>query len=332
MNGIAVFLSLATIGVDYGWQPGADGRLEYIIQVRPSEIDSLYGEGIVSEVPPEARAVQRVRVLVGTAALPRGGAAPGGFAAGTGAGSNLGLGADGFSPAGRVGLNAAGILDLPPPPPLLGPDGKTSILVRPGERALPGLAPPANSPPVDLGNPGVPANPAPGGFSSGLGTGGVGAPNGGGIGPPGNTGSGFSNPPASGNGGAGGFSVPVQPVPGAGPETGLPTPIRGAADNPKNQSLIEKMVAISKDPTGKHVDGGAELTGEETDAALNKPTLEEEEAERLKNRPWSALIWTAFALFGSLGANAYLGWVAVGIYGRYRDMCDQLHDAQASLT
>ncbi len=325
MNGIAVFLSLATIGVDFGWQPGADGRLEYIIQVRPTEIDALQGDGIISEIPPEARNVQRIRVRVGTASLPRGGAA----VADAGSGWQP-YGSD-AAPAGRAGLNAAGVLDLPPPPPLLGPDGKASVLVRPGERALPGLAPPANVPAVDLGNPGVPANSAPGGFSSGLGTGGVGAPTGG-LAPPGNTGSGFSNPPAWGSGGnSGGFSVPAQPVPGAGPETGFPPPIRGAADNPKNQSLIEKLVAIAKEPSAKLVDEGTELVGDETDASL-KPTLPEEVAERQKARPWTALVWTSLALFGSLAANAYLGWVAVGIYGRYRDMCEQLHDAQASLT
>ncbi len=335
MNGIAVFLSLATIGVDFGWQPGADGRLEYIIQVRPTEIDALQGDGIISEIPPEARNVQRIRVRVGTASLPRGGAPP------ADAGSAWTPYGSDAAPAGRAGLNAAGVLDLPPPPPLLGPDGKASVLVRPGERALPGLAPPANMPGVDLGNPGVPANsnpansnPAnsnPGGFSSGLGTGGVGAPAGG-LAPPGNTGSGFSSEPAWGSGGnSGGFSVPVQPVPGSGPETGFPPPIRGAADNPKNQSLIEKLVAISKEPSAKLADEGTELVGDEDSAVTGKPALTKEEAEQLK-QPWAPLVWTAFALFGSLAANAYLGWVALGIYGRYRDMCEQLHDAQASLT
>jgi hypothetical protein len=121
-------------------------------------------------------------------------------------------------------------------------------------------------------------------------------------------------------------------VPGSGPESGFPPPIRGAQDNPKNQSLIEKMVAISKDPTGKHTGESATEPGGGIDAVLGKPALEEEEAERIKARPWAALVWTTLALFGSLAANAYLGWVAVGIYGRYRDMCEELHEAQASLT
>jgi hypothetical protein len=329
MNGIAVLLSLATIGVDFGWQPAPDGRLEYIIQLRPAETAALEGDGIVSEIPSEVQHVRRIRVLVGTAKLPQVGAAPTGFAAGADAALTQG---------GRTGLNAAGVLDLPPPPPLLGPDGKTSVLVRPGERALPGIAPangaaspPPSTPSFDLGNPGVPAVAAPGGFSNGFGFGGVGAPAGG-IAPPGNTGSGFSSPPAWGDGNSGGFSVPAQPVPGSGPESGFPTPIRGAQDNPKNQSLIEKMVAISKDPTGKHTEEEAAATGDGIDATLGKPALDVEEAERIKTRPWAALVWTSLALFGSLAANAYLGWVAVGIYGRYRDMCEELHEAQASLT
>ena len=233
MNGIAVLLSLATIGVDFGWQPMSDGRLEYIIQLRPAETAALQGDGIVSEIPSEVQNVRRIRVLVGTAKLPQVGAAPAGFAAGADAA---------LSQGGRTGLNAAGVLDLPPPPPLLGPDGKTSVLVRPGERALPGIArqpmalasPPPSAPSFDLGNPGVPAIGA-GGFSSGLGA--ARWVPAGGIAPPGNTGSGFNSPPAWGDGNTGGFSVPTQPVPSSGPESGFPTPIRGAQDNPKNQVL-----------------------------------------------------------------------------------------------
>ncbi len=72
MNGIAVLLSLAAVGVDYGWQPGVDGQLEYIIQIEPSLLNSMQsGREIVSEIQPEARDVRRFRVRVGTGALPR---------------------------------------------------------------------------------------------------------------------------------------------------------------------------------------------------------------------------------------------------------------------
>jgi hypothetical protein len=93
--------------------------------------------------------------------------------------------------------------------------------------------------------------------------------------------------------------------------------------------LIEKMVAKSR-AIQESSDTANQL------AAAQKPTLDAETAERLKQlqaeHPWVPLVLTSLALFGSLAANAYLGWVAVGIYHRYRDMCEQLHEAQASLT
>ena len=83
-------------------------------------------------------------------------------------------------------------------------------------------------------------------------------------------------------------------------------------------------------------DTANQLADNRSDAAAQKPTLDAETAERLKQlqaeHPWVPLVLTSLALFGSLAANAYLGWVAVGIYHRYRDMCEQLHEAQASLT
>ena len=35
MHGLALLLAAASVGVDYGWQPGPDGALEYIIQLDP---------------------------------------------------------------------------------------------------------------------------------------------------------------------------------------------------------------------------------------------------------------------------------------------------------
>ena len=170
MNGIAVLISLAAVGVDYGWQPGVDGQLEYIIQIEPSLLNSLQsGREIVSEIQPEARDVRRFRVRVGTGALPRvGGTAVGAsparmstsdvadpYGTSRGASSVPGLSpTNGFGAAGSA-LTATGMLDLPPPPLLFGPDGKASVLVRPGDRALPGIVPPANAY-APAGNPAAP--------------------------------------------------------------------------------------------------------------------------------------------------------------------------------
>jgi hypothetical protein len=74
MNGAAWLLALATLGVDYGWRLDEKGQLEYIIQISPSQLDSLREspEGISSAIPPEvARHVKRFRIVVGNEALPR---------------------------------------------------------------------------------------------------------------------------------------------------------------------------------------------------------------------------------------------------------------------
>jgi hypothetical protein len=74
MNGAAWLLALATLGVDYGWRLDEKGQLEYIIQISPTQLESLSEspEGISSAIPPEvARHVKRFRIVVGNEALPR---------------------------------------------------------------------------------------------------------------------------------------------------------------------------------------------------------------------------------------------------------------------
>lgn len=74
MNGAAWLLALATLGVDYGWRLDEKGQLEYIIQISPTQLETLSEspEGITSAIPPEvARHVKRFRIVVGNESLPR---------------------------------------------------------------------------------------------------------------------------------------------------------------------------------------------------------------------------------------------------------------------
>ena len=74
MNGAACLLALATLGVDYGWRLDQRGQLEYIIQIPPSQLQTLQEspEGIVSNIPPElVRHVKRFRIVVGSETLPQ---------------------------------------------------------------------------------------------------------------------------------------------------------------------------------------------------------------------------------------------------------------------
>ena len=60
---------------DFGWQTNDRGEVEYIVQIEPDLLEDLRrGEEIVSEIPPELTNVRRVRIRVGTGAVPRGNA------------------------------------------------------------------------------------------------------------------------------------------------------------------------------------------------------------------------------------------------------------------
>lgn len=74
MNGAAVLLMLSTLGVDFGWQLAPDGKLEYIIQIPPSQYEAIRNNanGVDSNIPPEVvRHIQRIRIVVGSSQLPR---------------------------------------------------------------------------------------------------------------------------------------------------------------------------------------------------------------------------------------------------------------------
>lgn len=77
MNGFALLVATAVMGVDYGWQPDASGQLEYIIQIEPMTLIALReGHDIVSQIDPYVRNVRRFRLRVGTDPVPRRGLPP----------------------------------------------------------------------------------------------------------------------------------------------------------------------------------------------------------------------------------------------------------------
>ncbi|MCH5372845.1 MAG: hypothetical protein JJ992_02625, partial [Planctomycetes bacterium] len=77
MNGLALLMAVAALGVDYGWQPTTDGQLEYIIQIEPVTLVALRGgQELISQVDPYVRNVSRFRIHVGTEMVPRRGMPP----------------------------------------------------------------------------------------------------------------------------------------------------------------------------------------------------------------------------------------------------------------
>ena len=77
MSGFALLVATAVVGVDYGWQPDAEGQLEYIIQIEPVTLIALRGDrDIVSQIDPYVQNVRRFRIRVGTEPVPRRGLPP----------------------------------------------------------------------------------------------------------------------------------------------------------------------------------------------------------------------------------------------------------------
>lgn len=417
MNGLAVLVSLAAIGVDYGWQPLADGQLEYIVQIEPGLLDELKdGEEIVSEILPEARNVRRFRIRVGTGNVPRTGhlreeTTPGGLGP-----RSRSEGANGADPAGGAAVLPSrsrdessassshtspandgengnfgpnGFLKLPPPPSLLGPDGKSSVLTPSAGRSNRSGSAPEGS--QDLLPPAVADRSSDGGSSEApssppSGTEEVSPPSregplapnesssntapatppraGGGVYPPA-TGQGSASSGGSGNlvfppgsesrqpsGGrpeSGSTNPkPVTPVREPTPESGPPNPVRFGESGikpPADNTRAKHGPRPSSSSSGRGpIEGGEEAEAQEpllaknkpdheeqtSDAAAFKPSMDKETAEKLEPKPWMPLVLTSLALFASLAANAYLGWIALGIYRRYRDIVDQLHQARTS--
>lgn len=72
-----ILLACATPMVDVGWQQLDDGAYEYIIQIEPSQLDSLRaGHDVMSDLPPALRDIRRYRITVGTGPLPHEGIPP----------------------------------------------------------------------------------------------------------------------------------------------------------------------------------------------------------------------------------------------------------------
>ncbi|MBN1908621.1 MAG: hypothetical protein JW818_02685 [Pirellulales bacterium] len=77
MVATVLVLATATLGVDVGWEPTSDGKLEYIIQIPPEQLKSFReGNPIRSVIRPELRGVRSYRIQVGTGPLPQKGQPP----------------------------------------------------------------------------------------------------------------------------------------------------------------------------------------------------------------------------------------------------------------
>ena len=77
MFGTVLLVATATMAIDIGWEPNAQGNIEYIIQIEPEAIPSMKnGTPIFYNLPAEHRGVHSFRFQVGREKLPRTGDFP----------------------------------------------------------------------------------------------------------------------------------------------------------------------------------------------------------------------------------------------------------------
>lgn len=294
MNAAFVGVAALMVGIDVGWQPLPDGGLEYIIQIEPQTVDSLIaGEEFFSDLPPEVRDVRSYRIKVGTEKLPR----------------KLETEAD------RAPTSAANPADKPPSlaPEETGPkhsflggqnpfrrlDTAETGARRPRSRFSIGAAAPEASEKPNATTPlpkasaeaeerkPAPAWPSP---ATRLDT--------------------VEQPPAAATGPSpqDDVSTTANDRP-ASRFSGSPIP-RTLNASEKSKPLPEKQAVF------------VEPAGSESDAATDRATDAAETNEE-QPKPWAPLMATLVALFGSLGANVYLAWIAWEARARYRQLTER---------
>ncbi len=307
MTGILVCLSAAMLGVDYGWQPLANGGVEYIIQIEPQMLDSLQdGKGLTSALPASARNIRRYRIVVGTGELPHHGEPLPNEVEQT----TDGLGQAEAAEASRVGYDE--------------PLERDSL---PGELEAPELsAMPIESPyPSNYEKAGIPL---PGPIAS-----------------PALLAQEKPQPPAepprrrevsapqeSGPADAHSTSKPlVKPQLSQSRASEFPPRHSSEIKPPKTREIEFPEVPVREEPAGKSAANKPAESAKESPAAAEEPESPSDpkppaaESSIGKHSPT-----TLVGLFASLGGNVFLVWVASGQRNRYRALLRRSHEALAA--
>jgi len=305
MSGAAWLLALATLSVDYGWRLDSDGQLEYIIQIPPSQLETLRSsrDGISSSIPPEVvRHVKRFRIVVGAEALPKdplpawssegqtlGGATP------------INVGASRVNPAGGdFGATTTGDLssgyDAPGLESVVTPIGDS-----PGPRTvLPGPADELPGDPNDAVDEFLPIPPLPRARTGGWESESLAATLPGAV----------IRRDQTGDEWRPNVSAPdVRDAWGTKSSEDRSLPSRNASYTDAGPASISRTLPRR--------DLGASLS---TDAYATLP----------KAPPYPALAFTVCALCLSIGGNVYLGWIAWGYYLKYRESFESWRSGRSS--
>jgi len=300
MLGELACVAALALGIDVGWQPLSEGGVEYLIQIEPDLLDSLRpGEAIGSDVPPRlVGQIRAYRITVGTEELPRE-----------------------LPPEPQIEVE----VESPAPPGTADPPG---MAAPPGTAGSPSIATPLGmatpSAPAENGaeRPGLPPfSPFPEGAPSQ------------GIAPPG-----FATP------------QPEQPLPEASPDSGnadtpgMPpdgpvTPAPGAADEPGGAGLDPRswpgtpapnlLPEVSARKPMKAEQAVFQVPSDDARPPAAEHDQQEDAPAGEKPKPWTALVVTLLGLFASVGANVYLGWMALDFRSRYQGLVSRASENMA---
>jgi hypothetical protein len=305
MNGVLALVAATVVSIDIGWQPRPDGGFEYIIQIEPQMLDTLKdGQAIGSELPANLRGMRSYKITVGNAKLPHEGEpAP-------------------FTPVP---------VDEPPAAPAAaGPTGTVA-------RSLPGPGPDLSPPPGDARPqggantqstaevtppPALEPDPSPqemtprmAGYMESPAAAHAGAANSSGD----EAGTGSNVERAKKGFAFSGARPSIGHEPNANSDsTGKVSPVKvppPPVEEKRDPNASHDLVA-SGTPADAVTSVPPKGTGGAGSSAPPAPT---------ESKPWLPLVGTVLALFGSLGANLYLGWNTLELRSRYRALAAQLH-------
>lgn len=308
MNGLILVLAASSVGVDYGWQPNQKGEIEYIIQIEPELLDAMQdGTEITSRIDPSVQGVRRFRIRVGNESLPREGTA-------------IAPTSDGGGAPDKVARD------------------KNSDAAKRGAQGFN-----ANIPGTDTDNP--PAPEAPGaklGAPPLISPGRLGSGSGGGFSLDPDAKVPEQDEPEAAKQPSGGSYTPLKEPPNSSGEAG-PTPIPDP-DSARHKARPDATISQSStqprklepSPAGEPLEGrqasyNRVVTRKPSETAASPSDISlppEEESDH----PWKTMVPICLLLFASIGLNVYLGWVARGIYVRYRTLSLETLDKQAAVT
>jgi len=284
MVAASLFLIVAALLTDFGWQTTPGGEVEFVIQIEPELLDELrQGKEIVSEIPDDLQHVRRFRIRVGDSPVPREKLPPRADADETQR-SALSISDDPQNePSSNTQINE--------PPQLLPSRGGAFVPAEESPSLEPNLAAPAA---FVLPQPGAkePVGQIPNRAGS-------------------------SEKEQK-------DQTALQPIPKSpasvtqfGNES--EKAVARIDHNVRTASASEpvggsaKPSATSAKPSNPRPSGSSD-TRRNTTPSTPEPM----------SRPWVPFVLTSLALFASIGLNGYLGWITLGALRRYRDLAQQI--------